>query len=83
MPPTYQFDGDEIDWIELADPSQEYPCKYQMAILGADPATVFFALHSIDGTVFETLDEDMNELDASTVAETASNLGFANPGTAA
>lgn len=157
MHPTYQFDGDKIDWIEFDDPSQDYPCRYQMAILGADPetnridlivrwppnsychfhrhvadtailvlegdqivteilddgsegktkirpagtyvmskggeahmekggpngATVFFALHSVEGTVFETLDRDMNVLDASTVAETASNLGFANPGAAA
>jgi len=157
MDPTYQFDGDKIDWIDFDDPSQDYPCKYQMAILGADPetnridlsvkwppnsychfhrhvadtailvlegdqivteirddgsegetkirpagtyamskggeahmekggpngATVFFALHSVEGTVFETLDKDMNVLDASTVAETASNLGFANPGAAA
>ena len=157
MNPSYQFDGDKIDWIEFDDPSQDYPCKYSMAILGADPetgridlivkwppnsychfhrhvadtailvlegeqhvteilddgsegaskvrpagtyvmskggeahmekggpegATVFFALHSVEGTVFETLDKDMNVLDASTVAETASNLGFANPGAAA
>ena len=157
MTPTYQFDGDKIDWIDFDDPSQDYPCKYQMAILGADAdtgridlivkwppnsychfhrhvadtailvlegeqvvteilddgsegetkvrpagtyvmskggeahmekggpdgATVFFALHSVEGTVFETLDKDMNVLDASTVAETASNLGFANPGAAA
>jgi len=50
---------------------------------GPNGATVFFALHSVEGTVFETLDKDMNVLDASTVAETASNLGFANPGAAA
>ena len=157
MDAPYRFDGDKIDWIEFDDPSQDYPCKYWMAILGADPetnridlivkwppnsychfhrhvadtailvlegeqhvteilddgsegeskvrpagtyamskggeahmekggpegATVFFALHAVDGTVFETLDKDMNVLDASTVAETASNLGFANPGAAA
>ena len=50
---------------------------------GPNGATVFFALHSVEGTVFETLDKDMNVLDASTVAATASNLGFANPGAAA
>ena len=157
MDPHYEFDGDKIDWVEFDDPSQPYPCKYWMSILGADAetgridlivkwppnsychfhrhvadttilvlegeqhvteilddgsegeskvrtagtyamskggeahmekggpngATVFFALHAIDGTVFETLDQEMNVLDASTVAETASNLGFANPGAAA
>ena len=157
MSAAYQFDGDKIDWTEIDDPTQKYPCKYEMAILGSDaetgrldlivrwpansychfhrhvadtailvlegeqhvteilddgsegehkirPAgtyvmskggeahmerggpegcTVFFALHAVDGTVFETLDRNMNVLDASTVAETASNLGFANPGAAA
>lgn len=157
MDGSYRFDGDKIDWIEFDDPSQDYPCKYSMAILGADAetgridlivkwppnsychfhrhvadtailvlegeqhvteilddgsegaskvrpagtyamskggeahmekggpegATVFFAMHSVEGTVFETLDRQMNVLDASTVAETASNLGFANPGAAA
>ncbi len=157
MSAAYQFDGDKIDWTEIDDPSQDYPCKYLMSILGADPktgrldlivkwppnsychfhrhvadtailvlegeqhvteilddgsegeskvrpagtyamskggeahmekggpegATVFLDLHAVDGTVFETLDRSMNVLDASTVAETASNLGFANPGAAA
>ena len=156
MDPHYEFEGDKIEWVEFDDPSQSYPCKYWMSILGADAdtgridlivkwppnsychfhrhvadtailvlegeqhvteilddgsegkskvrsagtyamskggeahmekggpegATVFFALHAVDGTVFETLDGEMNVLDASTVAETASNLGFANPGAA-
>ena len=38
---------------------------------GPNGATVFFALHSVEGTVFETLDKDMKVLDASTVAATA------------
>ena len=42
-----------------------------------------FALHSVDGRGFETFDEKMNALDASAAAETASNLGIANPGAAA
>lgn len=36
---AYKFDGHTIEWNEIEDPSQEYPCKYSMAILGADPAT--------------------------------------------
>ncbi len=39
MTSTYQFDGDKIDWTDIEDPTQSYPCKYQMAILGADPET--------------------------------------------
>jgi len=36
---------------------------------GPEGATVFFALHSADGRIFETLDKDMNVLDTSTVEE--------------
>ena len=39
MSANYQFDGDQIDWTEIDDPSQDYPCKYWMSILGADPKT--------------------------------------------
>jgi hypothetical protein len=157
METGYHFEGDRIDWIEFDDPSQDYPCRYSMAILGTDAetgridlivkwppnaychfhrhiadtailvlegeqivteilddgsegqtkvrpagtyvmskggeahmekggpegATVFFAMHAVDGRVFETLDRNMKVLDASTVAEAASSLGFANPGAAA
>ncbi len=145
MSAAYQFDGEKIDWTLIEDPTQPYPCKYEMAILGADPATgrldlivrwpansychfhrhvadtavlvlegeqhiieihddgsegehkvrpagtyvmspggeahmerggpdgalVFFSLLAGDGPVFETLDKDMNVLDAATVAEMA------------
>ena len=36
---------------------------------GPDGALVFFSLYAGDGPVFETLDKDMNVLQASTVAE--------------
>ncbi len=145
MNPIYQFDGDKIAWTSTDDPTQGYPCKYEMAVLGADPetgrldlivrwppnsychfhrhvadtavlvlegeqhiveihddgtegehkvrpagtyvmspggeahmeyggpegATVFFALQAGDGPVFETLDLDMNILNAATVADMA------------
>jgi hypothetical protein len=38
---------------------------------GPEGATVFFALQSADGRLFETLDKDMNVLATSTVAEMA------------
>ena len=145
MTTAYQFDGDKIDWTDIDDPTQSYPCTYQMAILGADPdtgrldlivrwppnsychfhrhvadtailvlegeqhiveihddgtegehkvrpagtyvmspggeahmeyggpegATVFFSLYAGDGPVFETLDDDMNVLNAAGVADMA------------
>ena len=145
MTAKYKFEGDKIDWVEIDDPTQPYPCKYSMATLGADPktgrldlivkwppnsychfhrhvadtsimvlegeqhiieinddgsegehkvrpagtyvmspggeahmeyggpegATVLFSLYAGDGPVFETLDKDMNILDAATVAEMA------------
>ena len=40
MSTAYQFDGDKIDWTEIDDPSQDYPCKYELSILGADPETL-------------------------------------------
>ena len=39
MSAVYQFDAHKIDWTEIDDPSQGYPCKYWMSILGADPKT--------------------------------------------
>ena len=39
MDAMYQFDGDKIDWVEFDDPTQDYPCKYSMSILGADAET--------------------------------------------
>ena len=145
MSAAYQFDGDKIDWQAIDDPTQDYPCKYEMAILGSDAetgrldlivrwppnsychfhrhvadtaimvlegeqhvvevhddgshgehkvrpagtyvmspggeahmeyggpegATVFFSLYAGQGPCFETLDKDMNVLEASTVAEMA------------
>lgn len=145
MTAAYQFDGDKIDWNLIDDPTQDYACKYEMAILGSDPETgrldlivrwppnsychfhrhvadtavmvlegeqhiieihddgsegehkvrpagtyvmspggdahmeyggpdgavVFFSLYAGKGNCFETLDRDMNVLDASTVAEMA------------
>ncbi len=145
MSAVYQFDGDKIDWTLTDDPTQPYPCRYWISILGADPetgrldlivkwppnsychfhrhvadtailvlegeqhvveihddgsegehkvrpagtylmskggeahmeyggpegATVFFSLYAGDGPVFETLDKDMNVVDASGVAEMA------------
>ncbi|MEM9177347.1 MAG: hypothetical protein AAGC67_19200 [Myxococcota bacterium] len=145
MPGHYVFDGDKIDWQSIEDPTQDYPCKYEMAILGSDAetgrldlivrwppnsychfhrhvadtaimvlegeqhvveihddgsegqhkvrpagtyvmsrggeahmeyggpegATVFFSLYAGQGPCFETLDRDMNILEASTVAEMA------------
>ena len=145
MSANYVFDGDKIDWQAIDDPTQDYPCKYEMAILGSDAetgrldlivrwppnsychfhrhvadtailvlegeqvvteilddgsegetkvrpagtyvmspggeahmerggpegATVFFSLYAGKGNCFETLDKDMNVLEASTVAEMA------------
>jgi hypothetical protein len=36
---------------------------------GSEGALVFFSLFAGDGPVFETLDKDMNVLDAATVAD--------------
>jgi hypothetical protein len=44
---------------------------------GPEGATVFFSLFAGDGPVFETLDKDMNILDASTVAEMAALASLA------
>ena len=147
MNTQYNFDSDHIDWTHIVDDQVDYPCDYQMAVLGSDPktgrldlivkwppnsychfhrhvadtailvlegeqhvieilengsegehkvrpagtyvlspggeahmeyggpegATVFFALYAGDGPVFETLDKDMNVLQASTVAEMSEN----------
>lgn len=42
---------------------------------GPEGATVFFAIQSTDGRVFETLDREMNLLEVSTIEEMASQLG--------
>jgi hypothetical protein len=42
---------------------------------GPEGATVFFAMQSKDGRLFETLDREMNVLESSTIEEMASNLG--------
>ena len=39
MNATYQFDAHQIEWAAIDDPSQPYPCKYWLSILGADPET--------------------------------------------
>ncbi len=143
MSAQYNFDSEHIDWQHIVDESQDYPCDYELAILGADAKTgrldlivkwppnsychfhrhvadtailvlegeqhvieihddgsegehkirpagtylmspggeahmehggpegalVFFSLFAGDGPVFETLDKDMNVLDAATVAD--------------
>ena len=40
---------------------------------GPEGALVFFSLYAGDGPVFETLDRDMNVLDAATVREMAAS----------
>lgn len=143
----FSFDTSHIEWTRIQDPEAGYPCDYEIAVLGADPAlgrldlivkwppnsychfhrhvadttvlvlageqhiieltdageeihkvrpagtharspggeahmehggpegaTVFFALQSSDGRLFETLDRDMNVLDTSTVEEMAQNV---------
>lgn len=148
MTGNYNFDSDHIAWTHRQDPDVGYPCDYEMAVLGADPAigrldlivkwppnsychfhryvadttilvpegeqhiieiaadssegehkvrpagtyasspggdahmehggpngaTVFFAMQSKDGRLFETLDREMNLLGTSTVAAMASGL---------
>jgi hypothetical protein len=142
----FNFDTSLIEWTRLQDPDAGYPCDYELAVLGADPAAgridlivkwppnaychfhrhvadtavlvvegeqhiieihddgsegahkvrpagtyahspggeahmerggpegavVFFAIHSQDGRVFETLDQDMNILATATIEEMAS-----------
>ena len=33
------FDTSQIEWTRLQDPDADYPCDYEIAILGADPST--------------------------------------------
>ena len=50
MSANYVFDGDKIDWNAIDDPTQDYPCKYEMAILGSDAENAI-RTHALAGTV--------------------------------
>ena len=39
MDTRYHFDSDHIDWAHVVDDQVDYPCDYQMAVLGSDPET--------------------------------------------
>ena len=38
MKPDFNFDTSKIEWTRVQDPDAGYPCDYEMAVLGADPA---------------------------------------------
>ncbi len=38
MKTEFNFDTSKIEWTHIVDPEAGYPCDYEMAVLGADPA---------------------------------------------
>ena len=38
MKPSFNLDSSHIEWTHIQDPEAGYPCDYEIAVLGADPA---------------------------------------------